>query len=603
MDTAPTLPAPAPMGRPDAADDFLTVTMRWRRGSLPLARIAIVALAAFLRLYALDLRPPHFDEGVNGWFLDQMQKTGFYKYDPTNYHGPLHFYVLFAFKVFFGRHLWALRLPVALMGILTVDWLFRFARFFDRRICAWAALAMAISPGFLYYQRDAIHETWLVFFLVLLFWGLFGLWQAGGRRYLWASGMALSGMVLTKETYVIHLGCLWVSMIGLLLLERFWPSRITLLNPVDAPIEDSAPTDRLPSPQSLFAPVAAQRWSAVELGAVVFAGLGAIVLFYSGTGHHYAGLRGLVTAFDPWMHKAKVGEGHEKPWFYWLEALGRNEPWAAFGLIACLRWMAPRTSDWRLRLLAIYAILTFVGYSWIPYKTPWCLLSFAWPFFFLAGAAIVEIGDTWKAWHGRFIAWGVAAVLSIVSACIAIQLNYFEPTAERGGILARYAEDVDSFAADHGVTGRVLKSVVDWFGKEDYVYVQTFPDVNRIVDPLLELAREDPRNHRLTGEILCGSTYPLPWMLGDFPDIGYYADTLNPPNYRADFLLVTQSRVATAEAGMTVPYFRETVRLRSSLDPLNLYLKASLFGHLFPGRTPEFQPGPPPLSGHQVLPR
>ena len=54
-----------------------------------------MALAAGLRLYWLAGRPPHFDEGVNGWFTDQMQKIGYYKYDPTNYHGPLHFYVLF----------------------------------------------------------------------------------------------------------------------------------------------------------------------------------------------------------------------------------------------------------------------------------------------------------------------------------------------------------------------------------------------------------------------------------------------------------------------------------------------------------------------------
>ena len=41
------------------------------------------------------MKPPHFDEGINGWFVDQMMKNGFYRYDPTNYHGPLHFYVLF----------------------------------------------------------------------------------------------------------------------------------------------------------------------------------------------------------------------------------------------------------------------------------------------------------------------------------------------------------------------------------------------------------------------------------------------------------------------------------------------------------------------------
>jgi hypothetical protein len=27
-------------------------------------------------------------KGINGWFVDQVMKNGFYKYDPTNYHGP-----------------------------------------------------------------------------------------------------------------------------------------------------------------------------------------------------------------------------------------------------------------------------------------------------------------------------------------------------------------------------------------------------------------------------------------------------------------------------------------------------------------------------------
>src|SRR5215469_8105294 len=77
----------------------------------------IIALGAFLRFFLLSIKPPHFDEGINGWFVDQMMKTGFYRYDPTNYHGPLHFYVLFLAQALFGRHIWALRLPVVLASI------------------------------------------------------------------------------------------------------------------------------------------------------------------------------------------------------------------------------------------------------------------------------------------------------------------------------------------------------------------------------------------------------------------------------------------------------------------------------------------------------
>src|SRR5690349_3679716 len=66
----------------------------------------IVALGAFLRVLLLGIKPPHFDEGINGWFVDQMTKNGFYRYDPTNYHGPLHFYILFISQTLFGRNLW-----------------------------------------------------------------------------------------------------------------------------------------------------------------------------------------------------------------------------------------------------------------------------------------------------------------------------------------------------------------------------------------------------------------------------------------------------------------------------------------------------------------
>src|SRR5205823_9442942 len=43
----------------------------------------IIGLAAFLRFLLLGMKPPHFDEGINGWFVDQMLRNGFYKYDPT----------------------------------------------------------------------------------------------------------------------------------------------------------------------------------------------------------------------------------------------------------------------------------------------------------------------------------------------------------------------------------------------------------------------------------------------------------------------------------------------------------------------------------------
>ena len=168
---------------------------------------AILALAAFLRFFLLGIKPPHFDEGINGWFVDQVMKNGFYHYDPTNYHGPLHFYVLLLFESLFGRNIWALRLPVVLVSIACVWVALKFEPIVGRNVSRVAALAMAVSPGFVFYGRYAIHEVWLQFFSMMFILGLLGLWRRGTLTYLRYAGIGLTGMILTKETYAIHLAC------------------------------------------------------------------------------------------------------------------------------------------------------------------------------------------------------------------------------------------------------------------------------------------------------------------------------------------------------------------------------------------------------------
>src|SRR5438270_11578297 len=168
---------------------------------------AILGLAALLRVLLLGMQPPHFDEGINGWFVDQVIHNGFYRYDPTNYHGPLHFYVLLLSQTLFGRNLWALRLPVVVVSISCVWLTLKFEPFVGRTVSRLAALAMAISPGFIFYGRYSIHEVWLLLFTMLFFYGLFGLWKSGSANYLWCTGMGLAGMILSKETYILHVGC------------------------------------------------------------------------------------------------------------------------------------------------------------------------------------------------------------------------------------------------------------------------------------------------------------------------------------------------------------------------------------------------------------
>src|SRR5205809_5784482 len=253
---------------------------------------AILGLAVFLRFFLLGIKPPHFDEGINGWFVDQVMKNGFYRYDPTNYHGPLHFYVLLLFDCLFGRNLWALRLPVVLVSIGCVWLILKFEPLVGRNVSRIAALAMAISPGFVFYGRYAIHEVWLQLFSTMFILGLLGLWKFGRLNYLWCAGMGLAGMILTKETYAIHLACAILAIPTLAV---------------------SYALSRVPD-----AKPAKQTWTWIDLAMVLGVGAAAIIFFYSGTFLNWDGVKGLYLAFKAWSETGAAGHGHEKPWDYFL---------------------------------------------------------------------------------------------------------------------------------------------------------------------------------------------------------------------------------------------------------------------------------------------
>src|SRR5437763_90301 len=245
----------APLVSP--ADSVPWENLKRRAAEIDWTPWLIVGLGAFLRFFLLGIKPPHFDEGINGWFVDQMVKNGFYRYDPTNYHGPLHFYILFVCQTLLGRNVWAIRLPVVLASIFSIHLTLKLEPFVGRNVSRLAALPLAISPGFVFYGRYAIHEVWLLLFSLLFILGLLGLWQRGTVRYLWFAGMGLAGMMLTKETYIIHLGCAFIAAV------------VTWVSHKMKPVTDAQP--------------ARQSWTFVDLAVVALAAAAVIVFFYSGT--------------------------------------------------------------------------------------------------------------------------------------------------------------------------------------------------------------------------------------------------------------------------------------------------------------------------------
>jgi uncharacterized protein (TIGR03663 family) len=490
--------------------------------------IGILLVAAAVRLTLLSIKPPHFDEGVNGWFVDQMMRTGFYHYDPTNYHGPFHFYVLFLAQVLLGRHIWALRLPLVLISLATVWLTMRFDRFIGREAALWAAAAMAVSPGGVFYARYAIHEGWLVFSLMLCAWGLAGLWQSGERGYFWAVIIGVTGAVLTKETYVIHFGCLALA------LPVAWLVGVV-------------------SPAAEREKGARQQWTGLDMTLGVFLFVAVVLFFYSGTFMDMRGLKGLYQTFGAWFQTGKTGNGHEKSWYYWLKLFGMYEWPSCIGLLVAILSVLPRVPRF-IRVLAIYGCGALAAYSVIHYKTPWCVISLTWPFLLLFGCGVAfAVRKSGK--FGPLVAV-LSAVLLAANLCDSVALNFYHFTD----------------------------------AKQPYVYVQTFEDVNKLMNPLNVLVARSASNYQMTGHIVMESYHPLPWLLGDFPNVGYYEDDATPPSMDADFLLVEDTRIDDVENGLHDQYFTEGLTLRDAEDESRLYLNVKKFRSVFPGRTPDFVP-------------
>jgi hypothetical protein len=391
----------------------------------------------------------------------------------------------------------------------------------------------------------------------------------------------VAGMVLSKETYIIHVLC------------------ATLAFPV---VMVSDALNRLPK-----AKPARQTWTYVDLAMVVGVGIAAIIFFYSGTFFHWSGVKGIFEAYKPWFATGKEGHGHEKPWYYWLKLmapsfekgradyLGYELP-ALAGIVVSL--FCQSFKSFSLRYLAICGIGTLVAYSYVNYKTPWCIISLAWPFLFVFGAALtlvplkysletyaaiaalVSVVLVWAIWHAVWITFDYTWLFPVIlaPAILLVVLRY------RRLLYATIAVTL-CISLGSAVWLNYFRCTTD---TEPYVYVQTYNDIFKLTKPLLQLAKHNPAYYQLTGHLIRSSVYPLPWILGDFPNVGYYEHGNLPQNLDADFLLVQEDKIKEVESKLRNDYYTEPLTIRNYQDPSKLYLNATVFKRFFPGSSPDF---------------
>jgi hypothetical protein len=244
--------------------------------------------------------------------------------------------------------------------------------------------------------------------------------------------------------------------------------------------------------------------------------------------------------------------------------LGIYEWPAALGLLASAALVLPR-ADRLARYLAIATAGTLTAYCLIAYKTPWCLISIVWPFYFIFALAVRTVMQRSHPW----LVGGAVAVLCAASLGRCVLLNFF-----------RYAgSDTQGDEVEY------------------YVYVQTRRDINLLIDPLRWLVAREPDALHWGGRVLQADHFPLIWMLGDFTQITWEDKNADHDPMDADWLLVDESAAARVEEKLNAEYFKTPLQIRGMApDRSVLYLSAETFRKYFPGREPEFVPAEAALS-------
>jgi len=448
------------------------------------AAIALLALA--IRLPQLGVRPMHTDEAINAYITGQLLDGENYHYDPIDRHGPalaeltLPIVHLEGAKKFPKLNETQLRLVPVLVGSATILLFGAAVEIFGFIPSLVAALLFAVAPLPVYYSRYFIHET-------LFIAATLGLILSGARALLKnsLSAAALAGlcaalMLACKETAALHFFALGLAII------IGWRLRVTR---------------KVPSLQIWFA------------AAITF--LIAGILLFTWFGQNWSALADLFRAI-PHLAARAGGEGHEKPFWYYLVLLAGG--WSGSLILGLSLLGVFRATNSFARLsLAIYAILIGVIYSAIPYKTPWLALNFWLPLALLAGFAVEWLWLASPKFSRR-------ATILICGGALGLLIAH--DTRQR----------VFIFPADE---------------KNPYAYAHTTEDLLGLPVRLEELTQQNKiQNPRIA--VIAADAWPLPWYLRKFSNVGFWQPDQETGD--ADFFITTTD--VSGKLAERLKYFR-----------------------------------------------
>ena len=508
--------------------------------------MAILLVAAAIRLPELALNPFHHDEGVNGFFTTNLVRAGTYTYDPANYHGPTLYYFALVSEIVFGLTTEAMRLVPVLFGLLLVAVVLPLRRYLGAVASLTAAALLALSPAEVYVSRYFIHEM----LLAALSLGLVvaALLYLDRRRpvYLLAASVAAALLFATKETAIVTVVVLLIAVVVAHLYVGWrrprgsgegrgrpaGPRRSVWIDGVEY-----RPAHGGPLAQGAGAFWREIPFEHLAAAAVVF--LVIYILLYSSFFTNFP--KGLVDSLATFALWAQHGESTQSqpPTRYLEWMIPLDLPILALGVAGGLL-VAFMARNRLTVFIGLWAAGITAAYSIIQYKTPWIVVNMLVPLALLGGLAIAEL------WRSRFrLAAPLLVALAIgVSGYQAIDLNF-----------NRYDDETEA-----------------------YVFVHSTRDMLALIDAIDATATRVGTGTE-TGVVFVSPDYwPLPWYFRDWPNAGFYGQIVDDPIVTNPAPMVVANVNQEAELAPTIAGHYDLVRefnLRPGVN-LALYVRSDI---------------------------
>ncbi|UJS22234.1 MAG: TIGR03663 family protein [Candidatus Brocadia sp.] len=489
---------------------------------LPLAFFLPLLTASLIRFWDIGLRPFHSDEGVNSFFLLNLFNKNYYHYDPANYHGPFLYYLGLIPFFIFGLSDFAFRFMPALFGIMVVALLYPLRKKFGTMGILTAGLLIALSPTMSFFSRDTIHEMYFIFFSLAVVVSFFLYSETRKSRHIYFSAASLAFLVTIKETYIITFVVFAVS------LTIAYCCTLVLL----------AQGARLQYAKNVFASFAADcKKNQYAIGISIGVFLGINFLFYSSFFTYYAGIKGILSTLKIWTKTGTHAGGHAKPFFYYFTLLYKFElPILILGIAGL--YCAFRRGSKLTVFVSSWAILIYLTYSFIPYKTPWLVINILLPLSLLAGIFISNIlRAVTKKWQYA-VFYPLYLGIFGFSCYQSLMLNFFNYDDER----------------------------------YELVYVQTKRDIYHLLDRLQSLSKAQGNDMPIN--IVSKEYWPLPWYLRDYKNAKFWGGIIENPN--APVILVDKNNEAELKKKLKGDYRQERFVLRPGVM-LVAYIQESLY--------------------------